>query len=244
MTEQCLEGVFLRWRKKVCGQCGCELYDTNWYRGHGKRSHFYICKSCLSEYRLKHPETKREKKIKEERELIEQGNVYLEWRGFIRHLKREEKLRESKREKHPETKREKKIKEERELIEQGNVYLEWRGFIKHLKQEEKQAPDYKQKKLRELEEKLREAKRKKLREAARERYENHQEKLREAKRKKLWELEEKYFGKEYQELRNSNVCVILKKHAEELKDDPDRLPTDFIKTLAGLKKEDCSEETS
>ena len=198
MTEQCLEGVFLRWRKKVCGQCGCELYDTNWYRGHGKRSHFYIYKSCLSEYRLKHPETKREKKIKEERELIEQGNVY----------------------------------------------LEWRGFIKHLKQEEKQAPDYKQKKLRELEEKLREAKRKKLREAARERYENHQEKLREAKRKKLWELEEKYFGKEYQELRNSNVCVILKKHAEELKDDPDRLPTDFIKTLAGLKKEDCSEETS
>lgn len=34
-----------------------------------------------------------------------------------------------------------------------------------------------------------------------------------------------------------NVCKILKEHATELKNDPERLSTDFICTLSGIKKE-------
>lgn len=39
--------------------------------------------------------------------------------------------------------------------------------------------------------------------------------------------------------RGSNVCTILKSHCEILSDDPERLPTEFLKKLIGPEAENC-----
>jgi len=40
---------------------------------------------------------------------------------------------------------------------------------------------------------------------------------------------------------STSVCIILRKHHEILKDDPERLSTDFIKSLSCIDKEKCTE---
>ena len=42
--------------------------------------------------------------------------------------------------------------------------------------------------------------------------------------------------------RNKNVCDILKKHSEDLKDDPEKLSTSFIKEIICTNKEKCKGE--
>ena len=40
---------------------------------------------------------------------------------------------------------------------------------------------------------------------------------------------------------STSVCIILNKHHEILKDDPERLSTDFIKSMSGMKRKACKE---
>lgn len=70
-----------------------------------------------------------------------------------------------------------------------------------------------------------------------------------AEKGKLWQEENKDRWNEIQrksiQKRNKNLtCNILKAHHEELKDDPERLSTDFINQLIGTKcnVEDDSDE--
>ena len=40
----------------------------------------------------------------------------------------------------------------------------------------------------------------------------------------------------FERMHERNVCKILKKHTDDLKDDPERLSTEFIQNLIGIKR--------
>ena len=117
---------------------------------------------------------------------------------------------------------------------------EWRRKVSEANRKKAQDPEFRRK----LSEVVRQAwqndpeRRRKMSETSRERWQDpeHRQKmskpLSEEHRRKLSEANK---GKK------RRLCHILKTHAEELKDDPERLSTDFIKVLLGTEKTACEE---
>ena len=74
--------------------------------------------------------------------------------------------------------------------------------------------------------------------------ENDPKRAKESKRKSMRKYLEKHPEykikslKSLEKLKKTQVCNILKKHAEDLKDDPERLSTEFLQSIIGTKCKD------